>query len=227
MRQSVEGGLAVKTHRWLAGWTAVVVLGGLASVASAARVDLDVFENSGGANVSGLDVWVDVLAAGSDVDFVFHNDSSISSIITQIYFESGLSSLIANGTIQAESSGVDFKVGATPALPPGGMNIGFTLTLASFGRENPVSKGINNVATETLTVRFDLLGSTTVDDVVAALGQAGTRIAEHIQSLPEGKSVTAATVPPTVVPVPAALGPGLALLAAIAVYRLRRIRLAL
>jgi hypothetical protein len=214
----------VKRYRRIQGLILLAVLGGMASLASAARVDLVVFENDSNANVSGLDLWVDVLNSAGKADFVFHNDSSISSIITQIYFESGLSSLIANGTIAVESSGVDFKVGATPANPPGGTNIGWTGTFYSDGRVNQggVSNGINNVSTETLTVRFDLIGGKSVDDVIAALGKPGSRIAEHIQSLPQGASVTAVTT--TIVPLPEAFGPGLILLGSIAAYRLRRVR---
>lgn len=196
---------------------AAILVGSFASVATAARVDLEVYENQSGADVSGLDLWVDVLAAGADVDFVFHNDSSISSIITQIYFEDGLDALIANGSIFNESAGVDFKIGATPSDPPGGNTIGWMGTYFSVGRENPVSNGIN--PGETLTLRFDLVGGATVDAIVAALGTTGTRIAEHIQSLPTGASVAAVTVP-----VPVAVGPGLVLLAGLGLYRYRRSR---
>lgn len=197
---------------------------GLAGIASAARVDLAVFENSSGVNVSGLNLWVDVLNVGGKANLVFHNDSTISSIITQIYLESGLSSLLANGAIASQSAGVSFQVGATPADPPGGTNIGWTGTFYSVGRTSAggSSNGINEPPPiELLTLSFDFVGGATVDSIVAALGSAGTRIGEHIQSLPTGASVSAVT---TVVPLPTAIGPGLSLLVGLALYRYRRSR---
>lgn len=198
----------------------MVVLGGMATLACAARVDLEVFENDSGADVSGLDLWVDVLNSAGKAEFIFHNDSTISSIITEIYFESGLSDLLSNPMIAAESAGVDFEVGATPANPPGGTNIDWEGTFFSVGRvaKGGVDNGINNPPPiETLAITFDFVGAEDIDAIIDALGQVGTRIAEHIQALPCDNSVSAVTVP-----LPAALGPGLLLLASIGAFRLRR-----
>src|SRR5690606_23626652 len=68
-------------------WPAVLagtVVGGLSTTAAAERVDLVVFE---GSHFAGLDVWLDVVDRGSEVDFVFRNDSSIGSSVASVYFE--------------------------------------------------------------------------------------------------------------------------------------------
>ena len=44
----------------------------------AARVDVTVFENVQEADVTALDVWIDVIDVTDAAHFVFHNDSTIT-----------------------------------------------------------------------------------------------------------------------------------------------------
>jgi hypothetical protein len=206
----------------------------LALNVQAARVDLFVFENTSGADTTGLDLWVDVLdVGGTQVDFVFHNDSSISSIVTQIYFESTLSGLISGGTIYGQTSGVSFTSTASPTTPAGGEGIDWAGELFAFGRANQggVNNGINAGLGESLTIRFDYAGLSTHDDLLAAL-MADGRIAQHVQGLPGGGSIGTVSgwneigegVGQIVIPLPAAAWMGLAMMSALGLGSLRRRR---
>eukprot|EP01026_Neomeris_dumetosa_P073480 TRINITY_DN75662_c0_g1_i1.p1 TRINITY_DN75662_c0_g1~~TRINITY_DN75662_c0_g1_i1.p1 ORF type:complete len:137 (+),score=17.02 TRINITY_DN75662_c0_g1_i1:101-511(+) len=87
---------------------ALVAVGIAASVASAQRFDMFVYENDDGADISGLDLYFEIFDQGSAIDFVFHNDSTDPAIVTALYFEDAFSGLV-NGMIQDESAGVDFE----------------------------------------------------------------------------------------------------------------------
>jgi len=210
-------------HLRLCGWIVAIAIAGLviAGPASAERVDLNVFENSSGADVSGLDLWVDVTSSGGYVDMKFNNDSTISAILTQIYLESNLSSLLNNGMIYATTGNVHFVPGANPSSPPGGTNIGWVGEFYTAGRVKAggVSNGIDDDAVdpdESLTLRFDLLTGKTLDDVLSSLVDDG-RVAGHVQGLPRGASVSVVTVP-----LPVAGSAGLAMLGAIGLARVVR-----
>lgn len=175
----------------------------LASAAQAERIDLGIFENADGADVSELDLWLDVLPAGADqVDFVFHNDSAIPSIITAVYVEaSDFATLaLAAPQIVSQSAGVSFAQGATPPSPAGSIQFfgGDWNSLYTADADSPApAHGINAGLGETLTLRFDLVGGATPGDIVAAITDdpARLRIAQHIQALPGGSSVWSVTVP--------------------------------
>ena len=163
------------------------------SAASANRVDLLMFENSGGVDAVSVDLWVDVLDAGSQVDMVFHNDST-DGAIANIYVESTL--LLANGSIAGSTGTVNFDTSTSPATPPGSItNFGGSWggNLFAVGAEDPApTNGIN--PGETLTIRFDLLGS--YNDVLDALldPDGGFRIAQHAISF-GANSIWTTTVP--------------------------------
>lgn len=174
-----------------------------ASAAHAERIDLGIFENADGADVSELDLWLDVLPAGADqVDFVFHNDSTIPSIITAVYVEaSDFATLaLASPQIAGQSAGVSFAPGATPPQPAGSIKFfggeWSSLYTADANSPGPVN-GINAGLGETLTLRFDLVGDAVVGDIVAAItaNPSRLRVAQHIQALPGGSSVWSVTVP--------------------------------
>jgi MYXO-CTERM domain-containing protein len=167
-----------------------------ASAASANRVDLSMFETNGVDELS-VDLWVDVIDAGSQVDMVFHNDST-DGAIANIYIESTAVStlLLANGSIAGSTGTVDFDTSTSPATPPGSItNYGGSWggNLFAVGAESPApTNGIN--PGETLTISFDLLGS--FGDVLAGLNNpdGGFRIAQHGISFGQN-SVWTTTVP--------------------------------
>lgn len=176
--------------RIVRGTSALAGVLALAAGAAADRVDFVVYENADGAPLAGWDVWVDVLdAGGGKVDFVFHNDSTITATITAIYFEqAGLGANLSNGTIHAQSAGVAFSPGATPPNPAQpGLNFGGGWggnVFAIDANPPPSSNGINAGGTESLTVRFDITGIT-VAQLVGGMSANPRefRIAMHVQQL--------------------------------------------
>lgn len=181
---------------------AVATVCACAGMAQAIRVDLGVYENSNNASLSGIDLWVDVLdAPGPAIDFVFHNDSTASSFITAVYFETGLAGL-SGGSIVDQSAGVSFNMGATPPNPaqPGFLFGGsWAGNLLSLDADSPSPTwGINEGGLETLTVRLNASG-TNASTVAAALqaDPRGWRIAQHVQGLPGGFSVWSVTPAPS------------------------------
>ncbi|MBX3323253.1 MAG: hypothetical protein KF757_09715 [Phycisphaeraceae bacterium] len=160
---------------------------GIAALAGAGvRVDLIVYENADNADVSILDLWVNLVDGGTYVDFTFHNDSTGSATVANVYFEAN--SLMSGGSIVGQSAGVSFTDGGSPPNPaqPGflfGGAWGGNLYSAS-ANPPPSMNGID--PGETLTVRFTLVGS--FADVLAAVQPnaiGGLRIAQHVINLGE------------------------------------------
>jgi hypothetical protein len=144
---------------------------------------------------TGLNLSAQVSMTGSQVLFTFQNNSTITSSITQIYFDdlSGLlSGITDNGLDWGSQTGVDFQLGANPHNLPGGNNCNppfqTTEPLMSFSVSSvsPVApNGIN--PGEWLEITFDLTdNSTTFQNVLDALGKHDLRIGVHIQSLEGG-----------------------------------------
>jgi hypothetical protein len=187
--------------------------------ADAIRFNFTVYENADDADVAGLDLWVDVVDGGSYADFTFYNDSAISSNVAIVYFEAGGAAHgLTDGIIQAESAGVDFNPGGTPANPAqaSSLILDWDATKQAFGARPPrAHRGIGNVGDEYLTIRWDYDGSS-FDDVVNGLGNGTFQLAQHITGLPDDDaSVWARTgTPGDPVPLPASvwlLGSGLAM----------------
>lgn len=191
----------------------IAALGVAASVASADRVDLVVFENADGADVSGLSLWVDVIDRGTHADFVFHNDSTIASFVRSVYIEGTdfAEGAFGNGRVGAsQQNGVSFVEGGSPPNPAG--------SIANFGgnwqgnffssKANKGGSGKDGIDQgEQLVLQFDydqtnfaaLMSSLTSDT-------PGFRIAQHVQGLPGGYSVWTKNddTPENVVPLPSA-----------------------
>jgi len=213
----------MKTWRWIA----VAVAGTVAAPALADRIDLIVFENADGADVSALDLWVDVVGAGSAVDLVFHNDSGMQSFVRSVYIEStafSVAAMIDGELLSPQPAGVKFKQGATPPNPAGsiagfGGAWGGNLFSAKADKPGTNKDGID--PGESLTVRFDLADAG-IGDVLDALRSdpLGFRIAAHVQGLPCGESVWAVNVP-RAVPIPTASAMGLVGLGVMALRRRR------
>lgn len=71
--------------------------------------------NNGGAAIPWNQLWVDVTANLSLVDFTFYNDVGVASSITDIYFDDG--TLLGISTIRS-SAGVEFSQLAKPGNLP-------------------------------------------------------------------------------------------------------------
>jgi len=159
-----------------------------------ANIDQVVFDKPQSVDTSGLNLSIEVIDEGDAVQFIFLNDSSIDSSITDIYFESTDYSLrhLKNGRIvTSESAGVDFGNSTSPSKPTGSIkNFGgkWSGNLLNIGAVAPSShNGIN--PGEYLAIRFDY-SEIDFDDLMLALSDPlQFRIVEHVQGLPSGNSV--------------------------------------
>ena len=182
----------------------LAVLVAACGVANADEDEFSSYENSSGTDVSGLDLTVELVDGGTYVDFNFENESSISAVVTAIYFEntSFWSSSLTAGSIVEESANVDFESGATPHSPAQpGMDFGghWTGTAYAADAESPgPHNGIKASVGDELTIRFQLSGGATFQDIVDGLtgDEPEARIAMHIQGVGAGsESVWGITVP--------------------------------
>ncbi len=174
----------------------IAVAGFAALTHAGVRVDLIVYENADAADVSALDLWVNLTDGGTFVDFTFHNDSTAPATVANVYFEAN--SLLSGGAIVGSTGTVIFADGGTPMNPaPPGMPYGGAwggnLYRAS-ATPPPSTNGID--PGETLTVRFTLVGS--FADVLAAVqpnASGGFRIAQHVISVNDDFSVWTINTP--------------------------------
>jgi hypothetical protein len=180
-----------------------VVLG-LAASAQADVIEFTIYENADNADVSGLLLTVELVDAGSAIDFVFRNQSTSDSVITSVYFEGtdAIDGQLLNGDVWAESTGVEYENGATPSDPaqhPIWAGGDWNDTAYSAGAMSPgAHNGINETGDESATIRFDYGGGADFGSIVEALtgDPALFRIAMHIQSVGDGEfSVWGTTVP--------------------------------
>lgn len=192
---------------------------GAASAASAERIELFVFENADNADVSGLDLWVDVVDRGSYADFVFHNSSTVQSFVRSIYMESTAFSQtsLEDGRIgDAQPAGVRFEEGGSPPDPAGSISGFGGAWQGNFFRARAASPGNGKDGIdpgESLTLQFDYAGIDYQSLIGALTGsEPAFRIVQHVQGLPGGSSVWNRNGGDrnAVVPLPSAAGMALA-----------------
>lgn len=190
----------------------IAALGVAPSVASADRIDLVVFENADGADVSGLNLWVDVIDRGTHADFVFHNDSTIASFVRSVYIEGTdfAEDALDNGRVgPTQQDGVSFVEGGSPPNPAGsikdfGGNWQGNLFASKADNSGSGKDGIDQG--EQLVLQFDY-DEMSFESLMSGLTseQPGFRIAQHVQGLPGGSSVwTRNGTGERVVPLPSA-----------------------
>lgn len=157
---------------------------------------LQIFTNNGSYSDSlDLDLYVKVTdPATGQVDFTFHNDSSINSCLSEIYFEDGL--LLGSASITYGPQTL-FDYSARPKNPPGCYTLEplfMTTEGLSFDSEPaPPKNGIS--PDEWVRITFDLENGGTFETVINELNTGALRIAAHIISLPDGSSESAVNVP--------------------------------
>jgi MYXO-CTERM domain-containing protein len=206
----------------------IALLGAVSAAATAERVDLFVFENADGADVSGLNLWADVVDKGSYAEMVFHNDSTIDCFVRSIYIENTDFSSDALDVMSIQNPqplGVKFKNGGSPPQPAGSIkNFGGdwqgNLFAAKANKPGSGKDGIDSG--EHLVFEFDY-SNFTFQEIIDALTAdvPAFRIAQHVQGLPGGFSVWTMNDPEQAVPLPSAAGLSLAGIAALGLRRRR------
>lgn len=218
----------------LLGVAAVGLSLGVASVASAERLDLLSYSNPSSADLSQISVWMDVTESGDWWNFTFHNDSAITSSITDIWFEVGLRNqgILSTGSSSiniVNETGVSFVKGAASDAPHDSSVISWAGRAFSFGAESGWQRLTNGINPgEQLTISIKKAASIALAELIDLLDEPNTRIALRVKGIGGDKTVAASYVAsastqgqqgPLAVPLPAAVWPGLALLAGLSLRR--------
>ena len=124
-----------------------------------------------------------VLDNDNQVAFTFYNEVGIASSITDIYFDDG--TLLGIASISS-SEGVAFTQPATPGDLPGGNDLTppfeTTRDFSADSNEPVMANGVD-AATEWVQIVFDLQGSQTFADTIAALTDKSLRVGLHVQAI--------------------------------------------
>jgi hypothetical protein len=179
---------------------AVAAISLSAKEAAASEFTFDCITNNSSADCSVLEsqISVTIESDGSTVDFTFTNVGDDAASITDIYFQD-LPPLLDETTVDFSGTGtVSFDDNCKPGDLPGGT--GFTTTYCADSTAPTQQNGVNPY--ESLTITYDLLGSYTLDDVLAAIGEGTFNIGIHVQGFSGGGSESAVL---NTVPEPASL----------------------
>jgi hypothetical protein len=154
---------------------------------------LQCFTGNGDYNES-LNIFVEVDGTDDYVDFTFHNQSSVSSSISEVYFEQN--TILGPATI-TNGPGTLFAQFAAPKNLPAGNSLNPAFLCApefSFDSEPaPPKNGIN--PDEWLRITFDLNTGATFAFLLDRLNAGDLRIGAHLIALPDGSSESAVNTP--------------------------------
>ena len=129
---------------------------------------------------------------GGQALFTFYNDGPEQSTISEIYFDDG--TLLSLAGI-VESSGVDFSVGGSPPVLPGGnaldpdFETSFMVSADNPAPTNGVDPG------ESVGLLFNLQGGQTFANVIGAISNGDLRIGLHVINFESGGSESFVLVP--------------------------------
>ena len=198
------------TNRW--GVLPILLFGLAVSLpaenAQASLFSLDVFTDNGNfADGSQVNLFVDVTEDSGRARFEFHNHSSVSSSIAEIYFDDA-GDLLAGPPDIDNGPGVSFSLQGSPGHLPAGNDLSLVfITPPDFmaSADNPApTNGINPSTSpdpdEWAALIFDFEGGSTISDVLDDLQDGTLRIGLHLIALPDDSSEAAVT------PEPATLG---------------------
>ncbi len=219
----------------------VTVLGAISSAAGAASVGLNIYNatKANGSDLSASHVNVNVIDTGAAYSFTFTNDSTMTSVITKIYFDNSFASVLGGAGTLTESVGVDYRPATIVSDPPFATDIGWSGSFAYYravGTDDltKIDNGILSGTLESLTISFAKVGGTVLNDVLDLLSGTGGIVAHMINIDNEGRTTnvdltTLASLAPTggeddpvvAVPTPASAAAGLALIGLLSARRRR------
>jgi MYXO-CTERM domain-containing protein len=228
-----------------------MMVAGLALATGTASADVTwgfapIMNYSNQINASGAQYSMTVSSGGSGiypgngqtrnkVNFTFSNIGSITSSITDVYFQDGTLLELAGSTFGGV--GVAFQSPANPGDLPGGNNVGFQTTAEwSADSDSPVTQnGVNNSTTgidaDYVTITFWLQDGRDYNDTINALNlpfdqwtpqNHGLRVGLHLQGFPDDGSGIGSGAFITSVPLPTTSMLAMAGLGGVAVRRRRR-----
>ena len=145
-----------------------------------------------------LNLNVEVYNGAGTTSFKFHNQSNSTFLpdvsITDVYFDDG--TLLDINSIE-NGAGVSYSQIATPGeLPGANLLVPAFETTGQFSADAdppPASSGVE--PGEWVTIKFDLMGGGTLDDVIDELSDGTLRIGIKVQSFPGNSSESAVNVP--------------------------------
>ena len=179
-----------------------IVMGTLVLLASAGAAlstptyDLDLFTGNGlFANDPAVDIFVYVTPLPGQVRFEFHNDSTVDSVLANIYFDA--EHLFSDVDAIDPGPGTSFVIGGSPPVLPAGQDLApifdHSPELRVAADKPPPQNGIN--PGEWLAVILNLDGATYAE-VLDALDDGSMRIGAHLIAFSDGSSESAVTPEP-------------------------------
>jgi hypothetical protein len=197
----------VKFGSWKIGAVCALALSAAFVCQANVIYDFKIFNNDYWSSDKQLNFTVAISDEGQNkVGFLFENASLKNSSITAVYFDTG--SLFKSAEKIIGSSGVSFSATAK-SLPAGGeLKPAFPKKpfFAADADSPPPKNGIN--PGEWLKIIFALNAKESFDSLIKQITTGSSRIGLHIQSLPDGSSVSAindTTVKPPAIPEPATI----------------------
>jgi MYXO-CTERM domain-containing protein len=160
-----------------------LILAGAAATANAQTIPFAIFENASGVGVGGLDLALTLHDGGTYADLVIANNTTIGGVVTKVFVESPSSFTVSNITINNDGVGSKWSVNAGGNVPGSISQFSgaWEGTLASFkANPSPMKNGIGE--DQFLSLRMHL-GSTSFDELSAALAARDLRLVAHIQGL--------------------------------------------
>jgi hypothetical protein len=147
--------------------------------------------NAGDAAIGEAQFLLDVTDAGGGLaQFVISNSGPDAVSIANIYVDGDALQSISSIT---NGPGVDFSIGGSPPVLPGGNAVSFGVDLRAKAASPAPSNGIN--PGESLTMLFAIAAGKDFSDVIGAINNDDLRVGVHAIAYGSGGSESFVTVP--------------------------------
>lgn len=159
--------------------------------------DFDLFTGNGlFSEDPAVDIFVQVISLPGQVRFEFHNESTVDSVIANVYFDA--ESLFSDIASIDSGPGTSYVIGGSPPVLPAGQDLDPVFDESPELRvaaDNPAPHDGANPG-EWFAVILNLDGAD-YSDVIAALDDGSMRIGTHLIAFSDGSSESAVTPEPT------------------------------